>query len=98
MKLRILPETGDGPPIGTMGVVEGGFEYLLDGEAPHREAVEEVLKEVAVRETRPAYGGADDPDSACGGYGRVPATEEDKMKLAVKALSSLPVRLEGVEE
>lgn len=98
MAFRILPEAGDGPPIGTVRVVEGGFEYLLEEEALHREAIEEVLEEVAARGTRPAYGDSEDPDSACGGYGRVPATDEDKMKLAVKALSPLPVRVEQVVE
>lgn len=55
-----------------------------------------MLEEVAARETRPAYGGAEDPDSACGGYRKVPATDEDKMKLAIKTLSGsvYPIRIE----
>lgn len=84
---------------GHLTVGEDGLEYHVEEWTPDREAIVEALEEVAARETRPDHGGADDPDSVCGGYGKAPATDEDRLSMAIHALmgSAYPVRVEEVE-
>lgn len=90
MRLRLV--SSDGREIGYV-TDSPEFEYDVDRDAPERKAVLEVLEKAEDMETRPAYGGADDPDSACGS-GREPATDADKLIMVTKTLSGLPVRIE----
>lgn len=59
---------------------EPGFRYELVEGTPHREEIEALIQEPADWKA-PRYGGAEDPDSSCGGYTRVPATDRDRVVL-----------------
>lgn len=101
MRVSIRSTWGDryGTEIGYVTDVPT-FDYHVAEEAPKREAIVEALNSVAARETRPAYGGAADENAICGGYGTAPATDADRLSMAVKVLSgrTYPVRLVREDE
>lgn len=92
MKLRILPEDGDGRPYGTLTVGEDGFEHELTEDAP--EEVARLIEESAEWTTR-KVGGAPS-ESACGGVGpEVPMSDRRRVvELAYRLTREAPVRIE----